>query len=441
MKRAPKTQSIAFQSVGCKLNHYEIEALKHNSHHRGYKVVPFADGADIYVVNTCTVTGAGDADSRKALRRALRANPKATVVATGCYAQRKPEELKDAGAHLVLGNGQKAELLNHLEAHLDQGQAPPTVAPQQRPTTETFLHIDGMVQQGRTRGTLQIQDGCDEHCTYCIIPAVRGFGVSRPLDQVVHQAQQMAAAGYGELALTGVHSGSYGRDQGQTEGLVRLLEALEPIDGLQRIRLNSIEPGFVSDALIDFAAASHKFCPHFHVPLQSGDDHILKRMGRHYRRAYYAERIERIAQRIPDCAIGADIMVGFPGETQTHFDNTYALLRDLPMTYLHVFSYSMRQGTPAERLSDHQPKAIKSQRARTLIELGRDKRLAFHQRFVGRRLSLLAEKRRDRTTNLAVGMSANYIKVLFESEQNHPEDLVDVAVTSAREDLAFGKQI
>ena len=439
---APTTDTtlrVALQNVGCKLNSYEVEALAHGLDHRGYHIVPFASEADIYVVNTCTVTGSGDSDSRKAVRRARRRNPDATVVATGCYAQRRPNELDEAGADLVVGNGQKGQLIAMLESHL-QGAAVADFAPSARPRTEQFLAIDGAVAQGRTRGTLQIQDGCDEHCTYCIIPSVRGHSASRPAADIIAQARQMVAAGYRELALTGVHTGSYGYDYDDRDALVDLLAQLEGVDGLDRIRLNSIEPGYLSDALIDFAAASTKICRHFHVPLQSGDDHILKRMGRRYTRAYYAERIERIATQIPDCAIGADVMVGFPGETDAHFVQTRDLLADLPMTYLHVFSYSLREGTPAERLDAHQQKATKKDRAGDLITLGEEKRLAFHQRFVGQRLEVLCEGRQDPATGLQVGLSDNYIKTLF-TGTGRANDVASIAVDKAREDFVFGARV
>jgi threonylcarbamoyladenosine tRNA methylthiotransferase MtaB len=433
------TLRVALQNVGCKLNSYEVEALAHGLDHRGYQIVPFASEADVYVVNTCTVTGSGDADSRKAVRRARRQNPDATVVATGCYAQRRPDELGEAGADLVVGNGQKAQLLDLLAAHLGGAKIAPLV-PDERPRTNHFLSIDGAVPHGRTRGTLQIQDGCDEHCTYCIIPTVRGFGSSRKATEIVEQARLMTEAGYRELALTGVHTGSYGYDRGETGALVGLLQDLEQIDGLERIRLNSIEPGYLSDSLIDYAAHSAKLCRHFHVPLQSGDDLILKRMGRRYTRAYYAERIERIAAAIPDCAIGADVMVGFPGETDAHFGQTRALLSDLPMTYLHVFSYSLREGTAAERLGQHLEPQVKKARARDLISLGEEKRLAFHRRFVGRELRVLAEGRNDATTGLHVGLSDNYVKTLF-TGQAQTNEFVEIEVEQAREDLVFGARV
>ena len=429
---------VALENVGCKLNLYEIEALKEGFGRLGYEIVPFTAAADVYVVNTCTVTSSGDSDSRKVVRRARRANPAATVVATGCYAQRRPDELSAAGAHLVVGNGHKARLLEHLEAHLETGAAV-SAHRAERPRTNDFLQIEGSVPLGRTRGTLQIQDGCSEHCTYCIIPSVRGEGVSRPCAEILRQAGHMVQAGYRELALTGVHSGSYGQDQGKANALVLLLVELEKIGGLERIRLNSIEPACVTDALIEYAASSRKFCRHFHIPLQSGDDRILRRMGRRYKAAEYAAKVERIADRIPDCAMGADVMVGFPGEREEHFANTCALIDSLPMTYLHVFPFSLRTDTPAERLGDHLSPQVKNRRSRRLIRLGEQKRLDFHRRFLGKELEVLVEGRRDKATGLATGMSDNYIKVLLSAPAEAANRILKVRVRSAREDLVFGE--
>ncbi len=428
---------VALQNVGCKLNSYEVEALAHGFDRRGYQIVPFDAAADVYVVNTCTVTGSGDADSRKAVRRARRANPLATVVATGCYAQRSPDELSQAGADLIVGNGQKAHLLDRLQAHLG-GELPLAFDADTPPRTEAFLSIDGLVTQGRTRGMLQVQDGCDEHCTYCIIPSVRGQSVSRPIAAIVEQARHMVAAGYRELALTGVHTGSFGHEVGNRDGLVDLIEALDGIDELQRVRLNSIEPAYISDALIACAAQSRTFCRHFHVPLQSGSDAVLKRMGRHYDAAYYRARIEQIADALPGAAIGADVMVGFPGEEAAHFEQTYDLLDDLPMTYLHVFPFSLRDGTPAEKLAGPCDSATKKERAQRLIALGKTKRLAFHQRFLGKALSALVEERNDPSSGLRIALSDNYIRVLFNGEVSVNE-IVSVRVEQAREDLVFGE--
>ena len=298
------------------------------------------------------------------------------------------------------------------------------------------MEIEGAVARGRTRGTLKIQDGCDEHCTYCIIPTVRGKGISRPAGDVLRQARKMVEAGYCELALTGVHTGSYG---GRTSTLVPLLKELDAVDGLERIRLNSVEPAYVSESLIDHAATSAKFCRHFHIPLQSGDDSVLRRMGRRYRRRDYAATIERIHEAIPDCAIGADVMVGFPGEERAHFDNTCSLLGDLPVSYLHVFPYSLRTDTPAERLEGHVSGSEKSERAKELIELGNEKRMRFHLNFVGRRVNPLVEDRRDRASGLPVGLTDNYLKVALDSDRDLvPGSIVAVNVTRAREDMVYG---
>jgi threonylcarbamoyladenosine tRNA methylthiotransferase MtaB len=264
------------------LNQYETEALQHRFGKGGFHVVPFGEVADVYVVNTCTVTGSGDADSRRAVRRAVRFGPEATVVATGCYAQRRPDDLREAGAGLVVGNDQKADLVDTVHRHLSDAATVAAFDPSKRPGATRFLEIHGAPSLGRTRGALKIQDGCDEHCTYCIIPSVRGGSVSRPTGEVLEQARRMVVAGYQEVALTGVHSGSYGCDLDGGESLLSLLQSLEGVDGLSRIRLNSVEPGFVSDALIRHAADSSKLCRHFHIPMQSGDDRILRRMGRGY---------------------------------------------------------------------------------------------------------------------------------------------------------------
>ena len=437
---------VAFRNVGCKLNQYEIEALQHRFDGGGYDTVPFGAVADIYVINTCTVTGAGDADSRKAVRRARRQSPGATVVATGCYAQRRPDELSEAGADLVVGNGDKAGLFDAVEALLSGGSVP-QLDPEKRPRTDRFLEIDGLVRHGRTRGTLQIQDGCDEHCTYCIIPSVRGVGVSRPSAEVVMQARSMVEAGYRELALTGVHSGSYGAGTDGEDSLVGLLQQLDRIDGLRRIRLNSVEPACVTDALIDHACESDKLCRHFHIPLQSGDDEILKRMGRRYTSAYYAERVEKVARQIPDCAIGADVMVGFPGEEVGHFDSTADFIASQPLTYLHVFSYSTRPGTPAERLRHHLSPETKRDRARRLISMGRSKKLEFYRRFIDQSVSVLVEERSDRATGLATGLTDNYVKVLFDPDRGPAgadhvaNEFVDVRVRRAREDVVFAEPL
>ena len=431
---------VAVQHFGCKLNQYEAEAFRSGFQGRGYEVVAFDEAADVYVVNTCTVTGSGDADSRRAVRRARRRQPDAFVVATGCYAQRRPDHLTDAGASLVIGNGDKAGLVEAVSHQLAGHPALPMFDPAERPRTERFLQIDHAVDGGRTRGTLQIQDGCDEHCTYCIIPTVRGAGVSRPADEVIAQASRMVVAGYRELALTGVHSGSYGHDREDVTALVDLLRRLEDIHGLERIRLNSIEPCYVTDDLVDYVAGSAGFCRHLHIPLQSGDDGILRRMGRRYTSAEYGDRLRQIAERIPGCALGADVMVGFPGESDDQHESTRAFLDGLPLTYLHVFSYSLRDGTPAERLPGHVTPQTKKARSRDLIDLGLAKRLAFNKSHVGTAVRVLTEQIAD--DGLATGLTDNYLRVRYEPGPHTASNHFDtVRITRAREDLVFGERI
>lgn len=431
---------VAVKHLGCKLNQYEAEAFRSGFQGRGYRIVPFDEEADVYVVNTCTVTGSGDADSRRAVRRARRQQPDALVVATGCYAQRRPDDLSAAGASFVIGNGDKADLVEAVSQRLSGHLPLPMFDSTERPRTERFLQINHAVAGGRTRGTLQIQDGCDEHCTYCIIPTVRGVGVSRPADEVIAQATRMVASGYRELALTGVHSGSYGHDYEERGALVDLLRRLEEIDGLERIRLNSVEPCYVTDELVDYAAGSTRFCRHLHIPLQSGDDGILRRMGRRYTSAEYGDRLRQIAERIPGCALGADVMVGFPGETDEQHDTTRAFLQDLPLTYLHVFSYSMRDGTPAERLPGHTTPSVKKSRARDLINLGLTKRLAFNRAHVGTAVRVLTEE--IAADGLASGLTDNYLRVRYEPGPHTASNRFDtVRVTQAREEVVFGELI
>ncbi len=427
MTACSRAATVALHHIGCRLNQAEIEALADHLRRRGFGIVPFAGQADVYVINTCTVTRAGDADSRRAVRRARLLNPEATVVATGCYAQRRPDELRGAGADLVLGNGDKSNLVQCLENHLEgRSQAPAAAL-----GTGRFLPIEGAVPHGRTRGALQVQDGCSEHCTYCVIPSVRGPSVSRPLAQVVAQARVMVDSGYRELHLTGVNTGAYGRDRDGAESLAGLLKALLQVDNLLRVRLGSVEPREVSEALIDLVADSPRVCRHFHVPLQSGDDDVLRRMGRRYTAAGYAERLVRVAHAVPDCAIGADVLVGFPGETEAAFANTVALIRQLPLTYLHVFPYSVRQGTPASRWSDAPPPAVTRARVQELIELGQGRRQQFHQGFVGRLLGVLVEDQRD---GVGSGLSDNYVKATFAGVRTLPNALVTVRVTQADTD-------
>ena len=427
---------VALKNIGCKLNAYETEALSRVFHTKGYQIVPFTANADVYIVNTCTVTGSGDSDSRKAVRKAKRNNPDATVVATGCYAQRCPDELDQAGADLIVGNDHKSELVDRVET-LREGSLPLLPSDDSPLPREHFLRIDGRVEGGRTRGMLQVQDGCDEHCTYCIIPSVRGKSVSRPKNAIIEQAKKMVGSGYRELALTGIHTGSYGYELEDKLALVNLLKDLDKIPDLLRIRLNSIEPAYVSDALIDYASESNIFCRHFHIPLQSGSDTTLRKMGRHYSRQHYKNRIEKIARCIPSCGIGADVMVGFPGESEKDFSETFNLIRDLPMTYLHVFPFSKRDGTAAVKIKNHCSDEIKKDRSKRLIELGKVKRREFNCLHVGSIINPLVEDTENPNSAMQTGVTDNYIKTIFDGP-SEVGTIVSVKVEKARDDVVYG---
>jgi len=448
----------SFYTVGCKLNTYESETLRDQFAGLGYDVVAFGDAADVTVINTCTVTDRSDADCRKIIRRARRASPGALIVVTGCMAERWPDgiaAMPEVG--LVLGNKQKPSLVRHVERARAACCPDRRAAMDDPPPAPSFLSV-GRVDQARaargsvacepsderrTRATLQVQDGCDERCTYCIIPSVRGRSRSRLLADVVADARALVAAGYREIALTGVNTGAWGDDIGGGESLVDLVRALAALPGVERVRLNSIEPRAMTPELIEFVAATPRVCRHFHIPLQSGSDAVLRRMNRRYRAADYERVVTALAERVPDCAIGADVMVGLPGETEEQFGETCRFVERLPLTYLHVFAYSLREGTPAERLDGHLPRHVKAERSRELRRLGVEKRLAFHERHVGRVVQVLVERARAVAGSGLCGLTENYVRVRVNTSrvaapEAYVNEIVPVRITGATPEGADG---
>jgi len=430
----PQVKSVAFVTVGCKLNQFETEQMRELVEAAGHITCTAEEGADVFVINTCTVTSKSDYRSRQAVRRAIRSNPEALVLVTGCYAQVAPDDLAGIdGVDIVLGNAEKEEIVDFIASGTAQAiKVTPTEA---LPPLGTGTHIRGF---GRyTRAFVKIQDGCDNRCTYCAVPGARGRSRSKSPDQVRRELEVLAREGYREAVLTGVHLGSYGKDlagagskaeksshcgapghPGQTGRsasvtLAGLLRHIAEIPGLERVRLSSVEPTDFSDDLIDVMAdPAMKIAPHVHVPLQSGDDGILRSMARPYDRALYQALVERIAGRLPRCGIGADVMVGFPGEDDAAFRNTLDLIAGLPITYLHVFSYSPRPGTPAAGMDRQVEPAVKKERSRILRELGRDKSLHFRRSLIGHpvRVLVLETKSDGRPT----GLGGNYVKAFFD---------------------------
>jgi len=406
----PKIAKIAFYALGCKLNQYELRAIQEGFEARGWEFVPFGEEAEVYLVHTCAVTGRSARQSRQMILRAKRLSPKALVVATGCYAEVAPEELRAVGTDLVIGTSRKEEVVRIVEEAL--GRRPPPVSP---------LRVSRFPD--RSRALLKVQDGCDRRCTYCIVPLARGPSRSRPLEEVVREAERLARAGHLELVLTGVDLGSYGKDLTPPVRITDLLEALEEVKG-PRFRLSSLEPMGLSEDLLDLMARSDRFCRHLHLPLQSGDEGILKAMGRPYRPEEYRAWVEEACRRIPDICIGADVIVGFPGEDDVAFENTVRLLEDLPVAYLHVFPFSPRPGTRAYRMRETVGPEEKRRRAKLLRDLGERKRREFYRNLVGKELEVLMEDRY--IGGKRVGLSDNYARVVVDAPEEYIGRIVRV---------------
>ncbi|HZS11752.1 MAG TPA: tRNA (N(6)-L-threonylcarbamoyladenosine(37)-C(2))-methylthiotransferase MtaB [Nitrospirales bacterium] len=396
----------SLHTLGCRLNQSETATLADRLRRDGYQLVPFGQPTDLLVLNTCSVTEHAESDCRYAIRHTLRHSPNAFVAVTGCYAQTGVEELRSLdGLDLIVGTQHKMQLPDLLPRPLRKRPAA-DVLHTRTIDRETFT-VPGAGEYDTTRASLKVQDGCDFMCAFCLIPFARGHERSRDVDDILREARALAARGHRELVLTGVNIGRY-REGGRT--LLDVIDRLETIAGLDRIRVSSIEPTTIPDALLDRMVGSSKLCRHLHVPLQSGDDGILSSMKRRYTVAEYAAFVERAAARVPDIAIGTDVMVGFPGETEAAFERTVRLSNDLPFSYLHVFSYSERPGTAANRLPDTVPSSIIAARSRTVSDISRAKRLAFYRRFEAARSMCCSRHRASaggrpvsRTTSSAPG--------------------------------------
>ena len=406
---ARRRKTVAFATLGCKTNQFESAAMRASLEQAGYQVVPFASGAELVIVNTCTVTAATDAQSRNLVRRARRLNPSCRVVATGCYAQVDPQALADLpGVSLVLGNEEKRTLGEFLAA---AGETPQVAVSAIRNRTVADIPLLAAIAE-RSRAFVQIQNGCDAFCSYCIIPHARGPSRSAPPQQVLAQVRQLAEQAVAEVVLTGTHIGNYGHDLQPRSSLLELLQCLESETPLRRLRLGSIEPTEIDAALIAHLASSPVVCPHLHIPLQAGDDAVLARMRRPYGRDDFRALVEKIRTALPEAAIGLDVIAGFPGETEAEFDNTVRLIEELPVTHLHVFPYSKRPGTAAAAMPGQFPGDVKKTRAKRLRRLGEEKLQAFAARCVGRELEVAIEG--GGKGGRLKGLTRNYLEVCFD---------------------------
>jgi threonylcarbamoyladenosine tRNA methylthiotransferase MtaB len=415
---------IAFSTLGCKINQFETDVLRQDFETRGNIIVPFNAEADVYIINTCSVTAKSDYQCRQAIRSAVRRGQGAKIVVTGCYAALQPEEIKKMiGVDLVVGNRDKSSIPDRLTD---------TFAPLANRNLYGEDNRTVQVVRRRTRGFLKIQDGCNNGCSYCIVPFARGQSRSVPVQEVRREFERLVHAGCPEIVLTGIHIGTYGLDLGASANLSDLLRMLLPIRNCSRIRLSSIEPGEITQELIDFLGKG--LCRHLHIPLQSGDDAILASMKRSYTSAFYQELVKNIAMQVPGMALGADVMVGFPGEGEQEFQNTMRLVEESPLTHLHVFSYSPRPGTQAAAMKGQVTEGVKKARSEALRDLGRLKNLAFRERHVGTELTVVVEGKVEACTGMLTGLTDNYIRAhISGAKKEHINKKISVRINTVKD--------
>ncbi|MBS4022030.1 MAG: tRNA (N(6)-L-threonylcarbamoyladenosine(37)-C(2))-methylthiotransferase MtaB [Dethiobacter sp.] len=427
-------KSVAFQTLGCKINQTETAALQTLFEQSGYTAVPFNAHADVYIINTCTVTHIGDRKSRQAIRRARRSNPEAVIVVTGCYAQVAPEEvLALPEVDLVVGTHAR-EKLPQLVKEAKKGRLN-CVAPLE--DKGCFESLPPAQSIERTRAFLKIQEGCRQFCSYCIVPYARGPLYSRSVGAVVKEVQRLAGNGFRELVLTGVHLGSYGVDLPERPDLSELISAIVPVAGIERIRLSSIEPTEITSALVDVIIENSKVCRHLHIPLQSGDDYILKRMNRKYDAGEFLHLAQWLQAKVPGIALTTDVMVGFPGESEAHFARTVEVVKRCCFSRLHVFKYSPRRGTPAAKFQGQVPSGIKEERSRLLIETGSQLAALFRSRFIGETVQVLFEEKTGR--GRLAGLTEHYIRVIAKAPTALSGSLADVRISGEEQDSLYGE--
>ncbi|MGE7947382.1 tRNA (N(6)-L-threonylcarbamoyladenosine(37)-C(2))-methylthiotransferase MtaB [Lysinibacillus sp. NPDC093688] len=424
---------VSFHTLGCKVNHYETEAIWQLFKEEGYDRTEFDRQADVYVINTCTVTNTGDKKSRQVIRRAIRQNPDAVICVTGCYAQTSPAEIMAIpGVDIVVGTQDRTKLLGYIDQYLTERQ--PINAVRNIMKNRVYEELDVPAFTDRTRASLKIQEGCNNFCTFCIIPWARGLMRSRDPQEVLSQAQQLVDAGYLEIVLTGIHTGGYGQDL-KDYNLAQLLRDLEAnVKGLKRLRISSIEASQLTDEVIEVLRESKIVVNHLHIPIQSGSDTVLKRMRRKYTMEFFGERLTKLHEALPDLAVTSDVIVGFPGETEEEFMETYNFIRDHKFSELHVFPFSPRTGTPAARMEDQIDENIKNERVHRLIALNDQLAKEYASRFENQVLEVIPEEfvhDGSDEAGLLTGYTDNYLKVVFEGPESLIGQLVKVKITQA----------
>ncbi|WP_396175307.1 tRNA (N(6)-L-threonylcarbamoyladenosine(37)-C(2))-methylthiotransferase MtaB [Flavobacterium sp.] len=426
-------KKVAFYTLGCKLNFSETSTIARNFQQEGFERVDFEEVADIYVINTCSVTDNADKQFKQIVKKALKTNDKAFVAAVGCYAQLKPEELAAVdGVDLVLGATEKFKITDYLNdlSKNDLGEV------HSCEIEEANFYVGSYSIGDRTRAFLKVQDGCDYKCTYCTIPLARGISRSDELENVLKNAKEISQQGIKEIVLTGVNIGDYGKgefgNKKHEHTFLELVQALDEVEGIERLRISSIEPNLLKNETIDFVSKSRTFVPHFHIPLQSGSNDILKKMKRRYLRELYVDRVNKIREVMPDACIGVDVIVGFPGETEEHFLETYHFLNDLDISYLHVFTYSERDNTEAAEMEGIVPGNVRSKRSKMLRGLSVKKRRAFYESQIGTTRTVLFES--ENKEGYIHGFTENYVKVKTPWNPELVNTLHEIKLTKIDED-------
>lgn len=427
-----EVKKVAFCSLGCKVNQYETNAMAQKFIEHGYEVVEFDEYADVYIVNTCTVTNVADRKSRQMLRRAKETNKDATLVACGCYAQVAKEELKKIPEiDLIIGNNEKNDIIQIVENHIAQKGAEDLVSDVMYKLD--YVELGTTTYTEKTRAVIKVQDGCDRFCSYCLIPYARGHIRSRKIENVIEEIKKVVEEGINEVVITGIHIASYGRDfKGENIGLIDLLEEINKIQGLHRIRLGSIEPTIITDEFVERLSKLDKICDHFHLSLQSGCTETLKRMNRRYTTEEFRDVTKRLRSKFPNAALTTDIIVGFPGETDEEFNTTYEFLKEIAFYKMHIFKYSQRKGTKAAVMPNQVDGKIKEERSKKLIELSNENEYNYNKKYIGKQVEVLFEEREGEYLK---GHTTNYIVVKHKTDKN---DLINkiakVTVSEAKQD-------
>ena len=420
-------RKAALHNLGCKVNAYETEAMQEMLEHNGYEIVPFAEGADVYVINTCTVTNMADRKSRQMLHRARKMNPNAVVVAAGCYVQAQGAKADDC-IDIIIGNNKKKDLIAILDEHFAKiEEKEPQVELIDIVHTHEYEEMRVSRQAEHTRANVKVQDGCNQFCSYCIIPYARGRVRSRKMEDVLAEVHTLASNGYQEIVLTGIHLSSYGIDTG--ENLLELIRAVHQVEGILRIRLGSLEPRIITREFAEGIAALPKMCPHFHLSLQSGCNATLKRMNRRYTAEEYYEKCELLREVFDHPALTTDVIVGFPGETEEEFQESKAFLEKVNFYETHIFKYSRRQGTKAAEMKDQVPEPVKTERSNQLIALSRQNQREFEDWLVGKKVEVLMEEQIERDGEIwQIGHTREYVKVGRKTEENLANQLINVEI-------------